>query len=151
MASENVKGAPKNPDLGPYFTVPKGLIRNGIAARIGPSAVAVYVALCEHANRVNGNVVSVSDRAIATETDVAERTIREVRILLQSKGLVYLTRQPGCSYTYNLIPVKVERSIPVKDSPRPPKKPRAIHATRQAAEDTQESPKVRQNLPDLHW
>lgn len=120
----------KNPELGPYFVVPKGLFQNGIAARIGPYAVAIYAALCEWANRKNGNVVSVSDRSLAADTGVAERTIRDIRALLLNNGLVSLNREPGQSYTYTLLPVTLAPRVPVKQRPRQPKKQRALYAPR---------------------
>lgn len=129
------KGPTKNPEVGPYFIVPKGLFHNGIAARVGPSAVTVYVALCEHANRRNGNVVSVSDRALAADTGVAERTIRDVRTKLYREGVISFVREPGQSYTYTLLPVQ-PAWIAIKDRPRQPKKRRALHAAEPRAADT---------------
>jgi hypothetical protein len=124
------KNQARNPALGPYFITPKGLFQNGIAARIGASAVTIYVALCEQANRKNGNVVSISDRSLASDTGVSERTIREIRPNLCRERLVSFNREPGHSYTYTLFPVELAPRIPVKERPRQPKKPRALYAER---------------------
>jgi hypothetical protein len=145
MAPERIYEPRKNPDVGPYFKVPKGLIQNGIAARIGPSAVTVYVALCEHANYANGNVFSTSDRALAAETGVAERTIREVRTRLQSEMLISFTRSLGQSYTYTVIPVKPAARIPVKEKLRQPRKRRGLHATERSADRAGKASHAEQN------
>jgi hypothetical protein len=141
------KGIPKNPNVGPYFQTPKGIFLNGIAPRIGASAVSVYVALCLHANEKNGNVFSVSDRTLAADTGIAERTIRDVRTRLTCAGLISFDRDHrGQSYTYKLVPVKLVR-IPVKERPRPPKKRRALHAEKQPLADAQRFSEVQQELP----
>lgn len=145
MAAFRGSGSSKNPVLGPYFTVPKGLIQNGIAARIGPSAVTVYVALCEQANRKNGNSLSVSDKTLAADTGVAERTIRNIRTRLSEAGLVLFEREPGSSYSYTLVAVQLARRVPVKERLRQPKKPRGVlHNTIPNRPGT--SPEVQQNL-----
>ena len=147
MAAGAALGRTKNPELGRYFTVPKGLIENGIAARIGASAVTIYVALCLHANQKNGNVVPVSDRTLAAETGVAERTIRQVRFRLCKERLVTVDRKPGASYDYTLIPVQLTARIPIKERLRKPRKPRAIHASRQTASALAKKPEIQQKLP----
>ena len=124
--------AKPNPELGPYFRVPKGVMVNGIAGRIGPAALAVYVALCEHANRRNGNIVHVSDKTLAADTRVAERTIREARTKLLVEKLISFTREPGQSYTYTLLLVP-DVWTPVEKRYRKPKMPRALHATMRSA------------------
>lgn len=139
------KGPAKNPDVGPYFNAPKGLYLNGIAARIGASAVAVYLALCLHANQKNGNVFPVSDRTLAADTGVAERTIRDVRTRLQAEGLISFVRDPGQSYTYTLMPIQLAR-MAVKERLRQPKKRRALHAQQQDA-DSKRTSAVQQILP----
>jgi hypothetical protein len=149
MATSGVSERVKNPEVGPYFIVPKGLIQSGIAARIGPHATAVYVALCEHANRgkrENQNTFPVSDRALAADTRVAERTIRDIRTKLIEEHLVTCVRKAGNSYTYTLI--SVQRTwVPVKDRPRQPKKRRALHAPKPAAADNCGRVGVQQTLP----
>lgn len=139
-------GPSKNPEVGPYFIVPKGLFQNGIAARIGPFAVTIYAALCEQANRKNGNTLSVSDRTLAADTGVAERTIRDIRSKLFEAGLVTFVREPGSSYTYTLILVQPAR-IPVKERLRQPKRRRANYAPQLAAADTWKLSEAPQHSP----
>lgn len=112
-----------NRDLGPYFAVPKGLIRGGIGAGLGAAASIVYVALCEHRNRGNGKSFTVSDRTLAADTGVAENTIRGIRKKLISARLIECSRPPGCSFTYTLLPVSGE-FIRVADRQRSKQKPR---------------------------
>ncbi len=145
MAEREVRT--KNPELGPYFAIPKGLFQNGIAVRIGPSAVTIYAALCEQANRKNGNVVSVSDRSLAAETGVAERTMRDIRAKLISQGLLSFEREPGHSYTYTLFPVKLAPRIPVKLRPRQLKRRRALYAPRRDVPMLRTGLEAQQKLP----
>jgi hypothetical protein len=134
----------KHPDLGPYFIVPKGLLQNGIAARVGASAVALYVALCEHANRKHSNVFSISDKSLASDTGVAERTIRDARTRLHREGLISFNRQPGHSYTYTLLNVKLSPRIPLNERLRQPKKPRALHSTERPISTVKSDSEVQQ-------
>jgi hypothetical protein len=117
------------PDLGPYFTVPKGIIRSGIAAQIGPSALALYIALCEHANRDNTVSFTASDKALASDTDISERTIGELRKILVERKLIECRREPGHSFEYTLLPVKGDW-VRIVDRPRIKRNPRAHKATR---------------------
>jgi hypothetical protein len=146
MAGTGSAALRPNPDVGPYFRVPKGLFQNGIARQLGASAVAVYVALCEHANRKGVNVFSVADRSLAADTGIAERTIRDVRTKLSDAGLVSFVREAGHSYTYTLIPVQLAW-VPVEDRPRQPKKRRALYAPKPAATDDCGRVGVQQILP----
>jgi hypothetical protein len=148
MAANGSSKPSKNPEVGPYFRVPKGLLQNGIAARIRPSAVALYTALCENANRRNGNTFSVSDRALAADTGIAERTIRDIRTQLFEEELISFTRQPGSSYTYTLIPVRLAQRIPVNERRRQPKKPRGTyHSSEGVAAGLKTHSKPQQTLP----
>ena len=113
-----------NRDLGPYFAVPKGFIRGGVAARLGPSAALVYVALCEHRNRDRKKALSVSDRALAADTGVAERTICGIRAKLAAEKLITYSRSNGASHTYTLLPVP-PTWVPIADRPRRKREPRA--------------------------
>jgi hypothetical protein len=137
-------------ELGPYFIVPKGLVQGGIAGRIGPHATAVYIALCEHANRgkrEDQNTVSVSDRALAADTGVAERTIRDILTKLIEKHLVRCERGAGQSYSYTLLPLTTA-FIPIEDRPRQIKRRRALHAPKPRSNDIQMLVGVQQTLPD---
>jgi hypothetical protein len=137
-------------ELGPYFTVPKGLIYGGIAGRIGPHATAVYIALCEHANRgkrEDQNTFSVSDRALASDTGVAERTIRDIRTKLMEHYLIRCERRAGQSYSYTLLSL-TETFIRIEDRPRQIKRRRALHAQKPRPTDNQKLAGVQQMLPD---
>jgi hypothetical protein len=137
-------------ELGPYFIVPKGLIQGGIAGRIGPHATAVYIALCEHANRGNRedqNTFSVSDRALAADTGVAERTIRDIRTKLIEKHLIMCEREAGQSYSYTLLPL-TNTFIRIEERPRQIKRRRALHAQKPRLDDNQKLTGVQQMLPD---
>lgn len=148
MAAAGDAAPRPNPDVGPYFRVPKGLFQNGIAPRLGASAVTVYAALCEHANRKGANVFSVGDRSLAADTGMGPRTIRDIRTKLRSEGLVSFVREAGNSYTYTLVPVQLAW-VPVEDRPRQPKKPRALHAPKPVAADGCGRVGVQQTLPYL--
>jgi hypothetical protein len=126
-------------EVGPWFKVPKGVFRGGTAGSMGPHATAVYVALCEHANRKSSNTFSVSDKALASDTGVAERTIREIRTALVEQELITCSRGKGQSYTYVLSAVPIDW-VPIKSRPRRKRKPRALQAARLALLEAGQSP-----------
>jgi DNA-binding transcriptional ArsR family regulator len=135
-------------ELGPYFTVPKVLIQSGIAGRIGPYATVVYIALCEHANRgkrEDQNTFSVSDRALAADTGIAERTIRNHRTKLVEQGLISCRRDTGQSYIYTILLLPSEW-VPIKDRPRKKRKRRALHASRLALVEVRQPQAALANL-----
>ena len=92
-----VKG--KQPvDIGPYTQIPNRFFGSGMAARLGPSAGFIYLALCDHANR-NGSVsFKVSDKALASDTTIAPRTICTARKKLIEYGLISCKREKGQSH-----------------------------------------------------
>jgi DNA-binding transcriptional MocR family regulator len=95
-----------------------------MAADLGPTAALLYLALCDHANRAGGNKFKVSDRALAADTGIAERTILEARKAILARGLITYERQPGKSHEYTLIiPTLTWKAQ--KERPRQKKKPRA--------------------------
>jgi hypothetical protein len=133
-------------ELGRYFKVPKGVFQSGLAARLGSSAMTVYVALCEHANRKNSNTFVASDKALAADSGVAERTIRGVRTKLVQAKLITIRRELGQSYTYTLLPISSDW-VPIKERPRQPCKPRALYALESVSEKFQSVTEVQQILP----
>jgi hypothetical protein len=132
-------------DVGPYFMVPKAFFQSGRAARVGPSGIAIYTKLCEHANRKGQNTFRVSDKALADEAGVAERTIRDIRTKLEAEGLITRQREAGQSYTYTILRLPSEW-VPTEDRPRKKRKQRAIHATRSALVEAGKSQAALANL-----
>lgn len=137
VAPDSPGGRPRNLAeiwLGPYFTVPKGLFSSGIGASMGPSAIAVYTALCHHLNdsrrREQQHTVAVSDKALAADTGVSERNLRNIRIKLSASQLVKIFREPGQSYRYTLQSVEWQR-IKLEDRLRPKRGRRGLHSHRQ--------------------
>jgi len=116
-------------DIGPYARIPHRFFGSGMAARLGPSAAFIYLALCDHANR-NGNVsFKASDKALASETTIAPRTICNARKKLIEYGLISCKREKGQSHTYTLLKPSWEWK-PLKERPRRTLKPRALRASR---------------------
>lgn len=113
-------------DLGPYFTVPKAVIRGGFAAKMSASAFAVYVALCEQLNRGSTETFRLSDKALAARTGVAERTISDIRKKLAELKLVESLGRPGASFEYRIVPQPY--SGPDRTPPRTKQRPRALNA-----------------------
>jgi len=102
---------PKQPkqarvDIGPFAKFPNKFFSSGMARKVGRSGSLLYFALCENANRyrVPSNTFKASDKALASETGLSPRTMRNVRIKLWENGLVEYSREPGESYTYTLLP-----------------------------------------------
>jgi hypothetical protein len=116
-------------EIGPFTKIPCKFFGSGTAASLRPSAALLFLALCEHANRINGNTFKASDRALASETGLGTRTICNARNRLIERGLISCSRQEGQSYVYTL-PVFSFPWIRLEERPRQKKKPRAIHATR---------------------
>jgi hypothetical protein len=121
-----VKG--KQPvDVGPYTQIPNRFFGSGMAARLGPSAGYIYIALCEHANRNSSVTFKASDKALASETTIAPRTICNARKKLIECGLISCEREKGKSHTYRLLKLSWEWK-PLKERPRTKLRPRALHA-----------------------
>src|SRR5271169_6134004 len=80
-------------DIGPYTRIPNRFFGSGMAARLGPSAGYIYLALCEHANRNSNRTFKASDKALASETAIAPRTICNARKRLIEYGLVSCKRE----------------------------------------------------------
>jgi hypothetical protein len=116
-------------DIGPYTQIPNRFFGSGMAARLGPSAGFIYLALCDHANR-NGDVsFKASDKALASETTIAPRTICNARKKLIEYGLISCKREKGQSHVYTLLKPSWEWK-PLKERHRRTLKPRALHASR---------------------
>lgn len=111
-------------EIGPFTKVPNKYFGSGMGQSVGPSATVLYFALCEHGNRNSANTFKASDRALASETSLSPRTIREARIKLLESGLIAFSRDPGESYTYELRRQKMSW-VPLANRPRRSKKPRA--------------------------
>jgi hypothetical protein len=117
--------------IGLFSMMPRRFFASGTAASIGPSAALLLLALCEHANRNNGNTFKASDNALAADTGLGTRTICDARKTLSERNLISCLLQKGQSYVYTL-PVYEFEWIQLKDRPRKRRKPRAIHAKRMA-------------------
>jgi hypothetical protein len=116
-------------DIGFFTMVPRHFFGSGIAAALGVNASFLYVALCEHANRNRSNTFKASDKALASDTNLAPRTICDLRKELVEKGLVTCTREPGQSFFYTILPQAFEWKA-VKLRPRAKRKPRGYAALR---------------------
>jgi hypothetical protein len=116
-------------EIGLYSKMPSKFFGSGTASSLKPSASLVFLALCEHANRVGENTFKASDKALASETGLGPRTICDARKRLVERKLVSCSRQEGQSYVYTL-PAFSFDWVRLEDRPRRKRKPRAIHATR---------------------
>jgi hypothetical protein len=116
-------------DIGPFTKIPSKFFGSGLAARLGPSASLVYLALCEHGNRNSRNSFTASDKALSGDTTLGARTIYEARKKLSECGLITYSREPGNSYVYRLLVPSLEWK-PLKERLRNKLKPRALHASR---------------------
>jgi hypothetical protein len=116
-------------EIGLYSKMPRRFFGSGTAALIGPSAALLFLALCEHANRNNGNTFKASDNALASDTGLGPRTIFDARKRLIEQKLISCSRQEGQSYVYTLPPYSFDW-IRLEERPRPKLKPRALRALR---------------------
>jgi hypothetical protein len=114
---------------GMYFQMPNRLFGSGLGAKLGTSAGWIYAALCDHANRKRSATFSVSDRALASDTGIAPRTIVEARKRLQEFGLVECLTLPGRSPVYTLKRPSLEW-MPMKERPRSERKKRGKSAAK---------------------
>lgn len=120
-------------EIGRFTMLPRMLFGSGMAAKLGQSATLLYVALWEHANRNSGNTFKASDSALASDTGLAPRTISGLRQKLLDNGLVEVSRKPGQSSLYTLLPQAFEW-MQVDLRPRRKRNPRAYGAlTKQAS------------------
>lgn len=113
--------------IGHYSKVPARLFGSGMAARLGPSATLLYVALCEHGNRHGKNTFKASDRALASDTGLSPRTICNARKAILENKLIDCSREEGESFQYTLRPLQLDW-VPMAKRPRTKRKPRAHHA-----------------------
>jgi hypothetical protein len=113
--------------FGGYARMPYNLHRSGIAARIGPDAVALYAGLLDQANRNSSTRFKVADRKLAANTGISTRTILELRKVLIEAGLVKYTVERGYSGVYELLPLNAIE-VPIKDRPLRKKRPRGRSA-----------------------
>lgn len=119
-------------DVGPYTRIPNRFFGSGVAARLGPSAGYIYLALYEHANRNSSLTFKVSDRALASETTIAPRTICNARKKLIEQDLISCKREKGQSHVYTLSKPSWEWK-PLTERHRRKLKPRAFHAQQDPA------------------
>jgi hypothetical protein len=124
-------------NIGHFTQIPYRLFSSGTAQNLGPSATLLYVALCDHANRDGSNTFKTSDKALASDTTLAPRTICDARKKLREKGLITCTLAAGQSYVYTL-PVPSWNWVPISERPRKKLRPRAYHAQRAAGQDKPE-------------
>jgi hypothetical protein len=118
-------------DIGHWARFPNKFFGSGMARKVGTSASVLYFALCENANRNRepSNTFKASDRALASETGLSPRTMRDVRTKLLENGLVSYSRDPGQSYTYTLLRQEL-KWLKRSERPRPKQKPRAMAAAK---------------------
>jgi hypothetical protein len=121
----------KSVDIGLYARFPNKFFGSGMARKIGTSASVLYFAFCENANRNRepSNTFKASDKALASETGLSPRTMRDARIKLVENGLVSCSREPGQSYTYTLLRQEL-KWLKRTERPRQKRKPRANAAAR---------------------
>jgi len=119
----------KSVDIGPYARFPNKFFSSGMACKVGASASLLYFALCENANRHPSNTFKASDKALASETGLSTRTMRDARIKLFENGMVSYSREPGQSYTYTLLRPEL-KWLKLSERPRQKLKPRANAAAR---------------------
>jgi DNA-binding transcriptional ArsR family regulator len=114
-------------DIGPWARFPNKFFGSGMARKVGPSASVLYFALCENANRNRkpSNTFKTSDKALASETGLSPRTMRNVRTKLLENGLVAYSREPGQNYTYTLLRQEL-KWLRRSERPRQKKRPRAM-------------------------
>ena len=82
---------------------PNRFFGSGMAARLGPSAAFIYLALCDQANRNSNVSFKASEKALASETTIAPRTICNARKKLIEFGLISCKREKGRSHVYTLL------------------------------------------------
>ena len=116
-------------EIGQFTKIPNRFFSSGTASKIGQSASLLYLALCENANRNGENTFSASDRALASETGLGPRTIRDARITLDETGLIRSSREPGRSYVYTLLLLELKWAR-LENRPRQKQRPRALAVAR---------------------
>lgn len=118
-------------DVGPYARFPNKFFSSGMASKVGTSASVLYFALCENANRPQppSNTFKASDKALASETGLSPRTMRDARIRLFENRLVSYSREPGQSYTYTLLRQEL-KWLKLSERPRQKRRPRADAAAK---------------------
>ena len=115
-------------EIGPYARFPNKFFGSGMAARLGPSAGYIYLALCDHANRHGDISFSASDKALASDTRIAPRTICNARKKLIEYGLISCEREKGRSHVFTLLKPSWDWK-PLKERYRRTLEPRAYHAS----------------------
>lgn len=77
-----------------YFVMDDAYI-NGYAKKLGVHATSVYMSLCRHADSFQ--IAFPSQKLIAKETGMSERTVRDKILLLQKYNLVHVERERNSS------------------------------------------------------
>lgn len=116
-------------EIGPFSKIPSKFFGSGIASSLGTSPSLLYIALCENANRNNGNTFRASDKALASETGLGTRTICDARKKLIEYGLIFCSREDGQSHKYTIENPQL-KWVPLRDRLRKKMKPRAIPSRR---------------------
>lgn len=116
-------------DVGPWTQIPNRFFGSGMAAKVKPAAALIYLALCDHANRNSSNTFKASDRALASDTGLAPRTICDARKRLGEHQLILYSRAEGNSYTYTILKPSWNW-VPMAERLRAKRKPRACHSLR---------------------
>jgi hypothetical protein len=139
-------------EIGPFSKMPSKFFGSGTAAELGNSAALFYLALCEHANRNNGNTFKASDLALASDTGMGERSFSTFRQKLLKKGLISCQRDKGQSFTYTLQPQDLLWGGGIGERPRQKRKARGRQSPKVKFPNnpTQSAaPNIREKLADL--
>jgi hypothetical protein len=109
--------------LGPWARFPYRLFGSGLAAAVGDSALCLYFALLDQANR-NGSIrFAVRDKVLAANTGISERTLTDLRKRLVRHGLIDVSVAPGQKPYYELKGI-TDTDIRPDERPREKGKPR---------------------------
>jgi hypothetical protein len=114
-------------EIGNFSKMPNQFFGSGLAGKLGISSSLLFLALCEHANRNSANSFAVSDRALASDTGLAPRTICDARKSLIEAKLISCFRDKGRSFTYTLSKYEF-RWVGLKERPRAKRRARALHS-----------------------
>lgn len=119
--------------IGRFARFPYRLFGSGLGAALGTSAGWLYVALCDQANRSSSVRFRVTDRTLAANTGLSERTIIDLRKHLAEKGLIEFSVSPGQRPVYELKAIP-ETDIHPSERPREKRKPRGRSSAKNASE-----------------
>ena len=85
-----------------FFGIPPDVVRLGIWAELKPVEVKLYGVLWHESERHRTRKLSRTDKQMGTLAGVSTRSLRDARIKLQERGLVFYSGKPGTAYVYTL-------------------------------------------------